>query len=79
MKKLVAEEGKHVPSWLLYASQIIEDGKTQDAVSAYACILMATKEILGIMGESDRKAAIEAASYTAWRSIMGGKEPPKDE
>lgn len=46
------------------------------AVAAYSGILEATKKILGEdLSDEVLKSAIEAASYGAWRSVMGESKP----
>lgn len=53
----------------------LTDKKTAEAVNAYTMVLMRTKQVVGPEGmtESIWEKAIEAASYCAWRSIMGPK------
>lgn len=53
----------------------INSPETKDAVMAYTDTLNATKEIFGAdaMNPDVIAAAIQAASYMAWRSIMGPK------
>lgn len=55
----------------------IKDKKTREAVNAYTLVLMRTKDAVGKDGMTERiwEKAIEAASYCAWRSIMGPKVP----
>ena len=57
-------------------NNITIDCKTLNAIIAYKNILAATKEIFGEenMTEEVMVKAIEAGSYGAWRSIMGGKD-----
>lgn len=52
----------------------IEDKQIAESVKAYKAILEATKDVFGEKcTESVITSAIEAASYTAWRGIMGPK------
>lgn len=59
----------------------IKDKKTCEAVNAYTLVLMRTKDAVGTdcMTERIWEKAIEAASYCAWRSIMGPKAPDQKE
>ena len=54
---------------------IIKDPKSIDAVNVFKRTLLATLEVFGekMMTEAVCCKAIEAASYGAWRSIMGEK------
>ena len=54
----------------------ITDKKSLEAVNVYTLVLQRTKEIIGPdMTEAVWEKGIEAASYCAWRSIMGPKGP----
>ena len=54
----------------------IEDGAVLDSVLAYGCMLEMTKEVFGEenLTEAVMVKAIEAASYTAYRNVMGPKD-----
>lgn len=53
----------------------VKDAATIDALNAYSEVLRRTKEIVGgEMTETIWVEAVQAASYCAWRSIMGPKE-----
>lgn len=58
------------------AKVTLTDRKTIDAVNAYTLVLQRTKEVLGDnLGDEVLIKTIEAASYCAWRTIMGPKAP----
>lgn len=62
---------------ILPNGEVIPSKETVQALYIYENVLKITKEVFGQNIYSDViKAAIEAASYGMWRSIMGESKPP---
>lgn len=57
--------------------KVFVSDETANAIGAYKGILQATQEVFGEenMTVEVMRAACEAGSYIAWRTIMGGKFP----
>ena len=61
-----------------YAKYVPDASNAVKGVSTYAGVLKATKEVFGEnLSDEVMSKAIEAASYVAWRDIMGESREPK--
>lgn len=65
------------------SKDVIYDAELNEAVKAYRAVLVATKEVMGDSLEGNLSpepivAAINAASYIAWRGIMGPAAKPQE-